>query len=106
MTKNKVNHVVLAKTFKLLQAQPVSAKDLCNATGIHLITAQRWLRSLKAEHAIYVAHWLPDTLGRDSTPVYALGNKEDTPRRKQPRAVIMQRYRERHAKPVEATETF
>lgn len=98
--------MVLAKTFKLLQMQPVSAKDLCQATGIHLITAQRWLRNLKAEQVIHIARWLPDTLGRDATPVYALGHKEDMPRRKQPRAEIMQRYRERHAKPVEAVETF
>lgn len=104
--KARVNHLVLAKTFKLLQRQPVSPQDLSNATGIHLITAQRWLRKLKAEQAVHIAYWLPDSLGRDATPVYALGYKEDTPRKKMPRSEIMQRYRERHAKPVEATETF
>ena len=106
MGSRKINHQVLAKTFKLLQTQPVSAADLAKEIGIHLITSQRWLRGLKAERAVHITKWLPDSLGRDATPVYALGDKEDTPRRKQPRSEIMQRYRERHAKPVEATETF
>jgi predicted ArsR family transcriptional regulator len=84
----------------------VSAADLATQLDIHLITAQRWLRGLKAEGVIHVVQWLPDSLGRDATPVYALGSNEDLPRKKQLRSEIMQRYRERHAKPVESVETF
>jgi predicted ArsR family transcriptional regulator len=107
MTQQKINHTVLAKTLKLLQAgQPVSAKTVAEIVSIHLLTAQRWMRELVKEKVVYVCGWLPDSLGRDAVPLYALGDKEAAPRKKQTRSEIMHRYRERHAKPQPQSDAF
>lgn len=91
----KINHVKMAKTLALLQAGPLTARELSAKAEVHLITAQDWLRALKAAGAIHISGWLPDTLGRDATPVYSLGNHPDAPRRKTPHAEIARRYRQR-----------
>lgn len=91
----KVNHLVLAQTFRMLQAGPVTAQALANETGVHVVTAQDWLRALKAEKTVHIGSWLPDSLGRDAVPVYELGDDKDEPRRRLTRAEISQRYRER-----------
>ena len=91
----KVNHLALARTFRMLQAGPVTAQALANETGVHVVTAQDWLRALKAEKTVHIGSWLPDNLGRDAVPVYELGDDKDEPRRRLTRAEISQRYRER-----------
>lgn len=107
MTQKKINHTVLAKTLKLLQAgQPVSAKNVAETTGVHPVTAQRWMRELAKEKVVYVCGWLQDSLGRDAIPLYALGDNDPTPRKKQTRSEIMHRYRERHAKPQPQSDAF
>lgn len=98
----KINHLKMAKTLALLQAGPLTARDLAIKTQVHLITAQDWLRALKAAGAVHVSGWLPDTLGRDSTPVYSLGAHEDKPRRKTPHAEIARRYRQRQKEKAHA----
>lgn len=93
--QTKVNHVVLAKTFGLLQAGPVTAQLLAVTTGVHLVTAQDWLRALREEKAVHIGSWLPDSKGRDAIPVYELGDDKDEPRRRMTRAEISRRYRQR-----------
>lgn len=94
----KVNHTKMAHTILLLNEGPVTASQLAMTVGIHLITAQSWLRELRKQGAVYIQSWLPDSMGRDSTPVYAICRDElaiDTPRRKTERAEIARRYREK-----------
>ena len=91
----KVSHRVLAKTLRLLLHGNVTAKQLHVEIGVHLVTAQEWLRTLMDEGTIHVTAWLPDSLGRDATPVYALGNSSSVPRRRKTRAQIMRDYRQR-----------
>jgi hypothetical protein len=91
----KVSHEVLAKTMQLLLQDDVTAQQLSSHTGVHLITAQEWLRALRVQGVIHVAGWLQDSLGRDAIPVYGMGNMPNQPRAKMTRAEISRRYRER-----------
>lgn len=91
----KINHIKMARTIALLNRGPTTAAQLAVEAEVHLVTAQSWLRELRKQHVIRIANWLPDSLGRDCTPVYQLGTDDDTPRRKVPRAEIMRRYREK-----------
>lgn len=92
---SKLTHTKLAKTMALLQAGPITAARLATEAEIHLETAKRWLRELLAHKAVHVVGWEPDKLGRDRTPVYAVGAGENTPRRKTPHAEVMRRHRAR-----------
>ncbi len=91
----KVSHAVLAKTFALLRDGALTAQRLSNATGVHVVTAQDWLRALKEEKTVHIGSWLPDSKGRDAIPVYELGDDKDEPRRRMTRAEISRRYRQR-----------
>jgi hypothetical protein len=91
----KVSHAVLTQTMQLLMQGRVTAQQLSSHTGVHLVTAQEWLRALKAGAVIHVIDWLPDSLGRDATPVYGMGDFPHRPRAKRSRAEISKRYRER-----------
>jgi predicted ArsR family transcriptional regulator len=91
----KISHAVLAQTLQLLMHGTVTAQQLSSHTGVHLVTAQEWLRALKEAQTVRVVGWLPDSIGRDATPVYGMGAGADTPRAKQSRAAISKRYRER-----------
>jgi hypothetical protein len=91
----KVSHAVLARTFALLRDGALTAQRLSRETGVHVVTAQDWLRALKEEKAVHIGSWLPDSKGRDATPVYELGDDKDEPRRRMTRAEISRRYRQR-----------
>lgn len=78
----KINQETYALVFKELLDGPMSAHDAVQTTGIHIITAQSLFRCLKKHRVVHVAAWDKDTLGRDATPVYALGAGRDKPRRK------------------------
>lgn len=92
---SRINHIKLAKTLAMLQQGPLTAAKLATDAQIHLITAQRWLRALHKENAIHITGWLPDTMGRDSTPIYAIGPGTNTPRKRLSHAENMRRYRAR-----------
>lgn len=91
----KINHIKMARTIALLHSGPLTASELAVNAEVHIVTAQSWLRELKRQGVLRVVRWLPDSLGRDCTPVYELGNADDTPRRRASRAEIMRRYREK-----------
>jgi len=94
--RRRINANKLAQTLRYFQqTDEVTAAQLAVEIGVHLITAQSWLRELKTNRVIHVAGWLPDSLGRDSTPVYRLGDGEDVARRKASRSEINRRYLER-----------
>jgi hypothetical protein len=91
----KISHGILARTLSLLQRGTVTPYTISTECGVHLTTAQAWLRTLYEEHTIHISGWIPDTLGRDVTPVYSLGAGDDTPRKRKTRSQIMKEYRQR-----------
>lgn len=78
---DRISHKLLSKTLALLLRGPVTVNDLMLAANIHNITAQRWLRELKKQNVVHICMWLPDTLGRDAIPLYALGEGNDAQRK-------------------------
>jgi predicted ArsR family transcriptional regulator len=76
----RVGHLTLAKTLKALLDGPVTSHEIAELTGIHVRTAQEWMRAMKLEGCVHIGAWVPDSLGRDSIPVYHLGKGKDKQR--------------------------
>ena len=93
--QRKVNQEMYAQIFSLLMKRPVSAHEVSEKVGMHIVNAQGLMRTLKKHGVIHIYSWRPDRLGRDATPVYVLGEGIDKPRRCMTRAEIARRYRER-----------
>jgi predicted ArsR family transcriptional regulator len=91
----KVNHRTMAQTIKILLDGPATAHEIAEHTGIHIITAQEWMRCLRKEGAVHIGGWLPDSLGRDVTAVYQIGKGKDKPRHKFTPAERQARHRAR-----------
>ena len=79
---HKVNQDTYARVFRELLDGPVTAHDAVEVAGLHIVTAQHLMRCLKKHKVVHIAAWEVDKLGRDATPVYALGPGRDKPRRK------------------------
>jgi predicted ArsR family transcriptional regulator len=95
---NKVNQDTYARVLKLLLTRPVSAHEIVNETGIHIVTAQRLMRTLKQHEIIHICNWRQDTKGRDAIPVYEIGFRKDKPRRAMTQAQRQQRCRAKKEK--------
>lgn len=93
----KVNHSTYARALKMLLDDPVTAHEIAEETGLHIVTAQHLMRTLKQHRIVRVVAWEKDRLGRDAIPVYGLGEGRDRPRHKVSPAVRAQRYRDRKA---------
>lgn len=79
---HKVNQDTYARLFSLLLDDPLTAHDAAEETGMHVVTAQGLMRTLKKHKVVHVCEWETDALGRDTTPVYKLGRGKNKPRHK------------------------
>lgn len=91
----KVNQSMYAKVFKELLDGPMTAHDAVETCGIHIVTAQSLFRELRNHDVVHVTAWEPDSLGRDATPVYRLGEGKNKGRSKMSQAQRQQRHREK-----------
>jgi predicted ArsR family transcriptional regulator len=96
----KVNQSMYARLFKLLLHDPVTAHEVAEETGMHVVTAGSVLRTMKKHKVVHVCAWEADRLGRDVTPVYKLGEGRDKPRHK---FTAAERQARRRAKKLELT---
>ncbi len=92
---NKVNQDTYARVLKMLLADPVTAREIVEEVGLHLVTVQSLLRTFKKHKLIYVCAWEQDAMGRDAIPIYKLGSGKDKLRRKLTPAERQARYKER-----------
>lgn len=92
---NKVNQDTYARAMKLLLTRPVSAHEIANETGLHIVTAQSLMRAFRQHEVIHICNWRQDTKGRDAIPVYEIGFKKDKPRRALTPAQRQQRCRDK-----------
>jgi hypothetical protein len=90
------NTLTYANTFeRMSDGTPFSVEELVDVTGWHPVTVGRLVRALHRKRVLHVSAWLPDTLGRDSAPVYMLGNKRDKSRKTTPPKDRSRAYRAR-----------
>ena len=92
-TQRKLNQDMYAKIFKLLMERPVSAHEISEKVGMHIVNAQGLMRCFRDNGVVHIYSWRTDSKGRDATPVYVLGEGVDKPRRSLTRAQIAVRYR-------------
>ena len=97
-TVRRIGHMTLAKTLKLMLDGPTTAQEVSEFTGVHLRTAQEWFRNLKAEGCVHVCAWHPDSIGRDSIPVWKLGKGTDKKKKVLGNTESARLYRERKKK--------
>ena len=93
--QSKVNQESYALIFKGLLDEPMSIDTMQELTGLHRQTLYKLMRCFKRHKIIYVCDWEPDTYGRDSKAIYAIGNKKDKPRYCMTNAERAKRYRDR-----------
>lgn len=90
---HKVNQDTYARLFKHLLASPITAHELVEETGVHIVTAQSLMRCLKKHKVVHIFGWEKDTMGRDATPIYKLGRGKDRPRERLSAAERQRRYK-------------
>jgi hypothetical protein len=92
---HKVNQESYAVLFKALMADPHTAHEMVEISGLHIITVQHLMRIFKRHKIVHIVGWEKDSLGRDTTPVFAFGTGRDTPRTKLTQAQRTEAYRQR-----------
>jgi predicted ArsR family transcriptional regulator len=89
----KVNQETYALVFKHLLTEEASAHELADVSGLHSITVQSLMRTLKKYKVVHVCGWDKDGMGRDTTPIYKLGVGKNVSRTRMTRAQVVARYR-------------
>lgn len=88
----KMNERLYAQMIKML-FDGCTAQTICLETGLHVVTAQSYLRALHDVGAVHISGWLKNSRGADTTKIYTLGVGEDKPRAKLTRSEIARRYK-------------
>lgn len=91
----KVNQSTYARVFALMLQYPCSTHELAQHTGLHIVTIQSLMRTMKKHKVVHIVSWEKDRLGRDCTPVYAFGKGADKPRACKSRAEVSAQHRAR-----------
>ena len=91
----RISHITTATILRLFLDGPVSARDVVEATGLHLVTVYELLRVFRKEKVIHISAWDVDSMGRDAIAIFSVGQGKDAKRRALSRAQISSRYRER-----------
>ena len=79
--RSRMNMLTMAQTLRIVLSGRFTRQEIVDATGIHDVTAMRWVNTMRKLRLIHVADWLPDTLGRDGIAVFELGDAPDKKRR-------------------------
>ena len=73
--------VLFAKIWKLFESgRPLSAHDIADSLEVTKRTAWHWMAALHDQRLIHIVDWRKDTIGRDQTPVYVVGDGFDKPK--------------------------
>jgi hypothetical protein len=88
----KMNERLYARMIKML-FDGCTAQNICAETGLHIVTAQSYLRALHDVGAVHISGWVKNKRGADATKIYTLGVGEDKPRFKLTRTEIARRYK-------------
>lgn len=89
----RINALSFAKLVRCLTDGPSRIQDVADETGLHYVTARRYLKALHREHVIHISGWENDSRGRANQVVYAMGDKADAKRPRLSDAERQVRYR-------------
>lgn len=78
----KTGVLSVAKMVRRLMDDNQTVYTLAEHTGLHPVTIRRFMKAMIKERAAHVCAWERDACGRDTTPVYTLGEGRQAPRRK------------------------
>ena len=95
----RVDAYLFAKTWKLFETgREVSAHDLADIIDVSMRTSWLWLRTLHEMRCVHIVGWKKDTIGRDQTPIYAIGDGFDKPKQVKTLADRRRKYHEKKAR--------
>lgn len=75
-----------------LCAGPSTVSDLAAATGLNPETVMGYVRAMRRQKTLYVAHWGTDQRGRTNAAAYALGDRPDARRTRKPQSEVRRAY--------------
>ena len=78
--KVKMNAVLTIRVIKLLFYNEMTAHDVAEETGLHLVTVSRYIREMHKQKMAHIVAWEKDSKGRDVTAVWKFGRGADKPR--------------------------
>jgi len=81
MVNYSASCILFAKIWKMFDSgRELSAHDIAESLEVKKITAWRWLACLHDMRVIHVVGYKKDTIGRDQTPIYVMGDGFDKPK--------------------------
>lgn len=93
----KLNAVLTIRMIKLLMYNELTAHDIVDELGLHIVTVSRYCREMHRAKIAHIVGWEKDSRGRDVTPVWKFGRGQDKPRSVISAAQRQKAYKERKA---------
>ena len=66
-TQLKINQENYALILKMLLREPVTAHDVVEELGLHVVNVQGFMRTLRKHKCVHICAWESDRMGRDCT---------------------------------------
>lgn len=93
--RHRVGAITIAHFLQELLLGPATTKDLCQATGMSMITVQRWVRTLHRMNVLHISSWEKNDYGRPVWAAYTLGVGTDASRKIKSNSKRKKEYRAR-----------
>lgn len=81
MSQIRINALSFALMVRSLCDGPKTLHQVAEATGLHVWTVRQYVKALHKQEVIHIKGWIPDSMDRDVTAIYAWGMGIDMPRR-------------------------
>lgn len=95
MSQIRVNAMSFAIMVRSLCDGPKTVHQIAEASGLRVWTVRHYVKSLHKQEVVHIHGWVPDSMGRDATVIYAWGMGIDVPRRLTTGAEKMRQRRKR-----------
>lgn len=93
----RVNAMSYAKLMAELVHEPITYRELAEATGLHYTTVREYITALHKEKVVHIAEYNKDKCLRDNERLWLWGHKKDATRSKFTAAERQIRYRNKIA---------
>jgi predicted DNA-binding transcriptional regulator YafY len=91
--------LLFAKIWKMFESgRQLSAHDVADSLEVTKRTAWHWMAALRDQRLIHIVAWRKDTIGRDQTPVYSVGDGFDKPKSRRTPEDRRRKYHDKRAR--------